>query len=85
MVGSSPPAPVRLSRDDTFHSPRLPRAPFEHFRATRTEPAAKILRLQQHRHAVVIGLHPSQSARNDDGAGKNPFAGRSLSSGPTGG
>ena len=64
MVGSSSPTPVRSSRGDTFYSRKAPSgAGFEHFKAERTvEPTVKILRLRQHRHAVVVGLNPDRGA-----------------------
>ena len=74
IVGSSSPTPVRLSRGETFHSRKASSA--AGLSASGPEravkPAVEILRLEQHRHAVVIGLHPGAGTRHDDRAGQHP-------------
>ena len=45
---------------------------FEHLRSRRAiKPRIEILRLQQHRHAVVIGRHPGAGTRDDDRGGNH--------------
>jgi hypothetical protein len=51
----------------------------ERFGAERpVKPCVEIFFFQQHRHAVVIGLHPGAGARDDDRAGEDFFARRGI-------